>query len=92
MRRSVKGMGWLDDSDQAAVDLALRYASMIEDRAKHGTDEQASKALGWLGPHLLNTLKSLGGTPGDRRALGAESQAKGRLAELRALRSDRDAG
>lgn len=87
VRRSVKSMPWLDESDQAAVDLALRYAQMIEDRAKNGTDEQASKALGWLGPHLLNTLKSIGGTPAERRALGAESQAKGRLAEIRALRA-----
>ena len=92
VRRSVKNMHWLEESDRAAVDLALRYAQTIEDRAKNGTDEQASKALGWLGPHLLNTIKAIGGTPAERRAIGAETQAKGRLAELRALRGGRDAG
>ena len=87
VRRSVQKMTWLDESDNAAVDLAIRYATAIEHIAKTGSDAEAQKALGWLGPHLLNTLKSLGGTPGERRALGAESEAKGRLAEIRALRA-----
>ena len=87
LRKSVRNMTWLEDSDQAAVDLALRYATAIEDAAENGTRDQAQKALGWLGPHLLNTIKSVGGTPAERRAIGVESQAKGRLAEIRALRS-----
>ena len=87
VRRSVRNMAWLDGSDTAAVDLALRYATAIEDAAANGTKAEAQKALGWLGPHLLHTLKSLGGTPAERKALGAESEAKGRLAEIRALRS-----
>ena len=87
VRRSVKSMTWLDESDKAAVDLALRYATAIEDAAANGTEAEAQKALGWLGPHLLNTLKALGGTPAERRALNVERQAKSRLAEIRALRS-----
>jgi len=87
VRSSTRNMTWLAESDRAAVDLAIRYAEAIEERAANGTDDQAQKALGWLGPHLLNTLKSIGGTPADRAALGVEAEAKGRLAEIRALRS-----
>ena len=86
VRSSTRNMTWLAESDRAAVDLAIRYARRSR-RAANGTDDQAQKALGWLGPHLLNTLKSIGGTPADRAALGVEAEAKGRLAEIRALRS-----
>jgi len=34
----------------------------------------------------LNTMRALGGTPADRKALAVESDVKGRLGELRALR------
>jgi hypothetical protein len=81
-------MHWLDDSDRAMVDLAIRYAQRIEEAATEGGD-QSFKMVGWLGPHLANTLKSLGGAPAERKALGVEKAVKGRLAELRAARSDR---
>ena len=87
VRRAVKSMSWLEDSDAAAVDLALKQAQAIENAAKFGDDEMALRVVARVGPHLLETLKALGGTPADRRALGVESQAKGRLAEIRALRS-----
>ena len=86
VRSAVKGMAWLTDSDRAAVDLALHYAAEIESAAESGDEAHRAKVLGWHGPHLLNTLKALGGTPGDRKALGAETEVKGRLGELRALR------
>jgi hypothetical protein len=45
-----------------------------------------TKAVGWLGPHLANALKALGGTPAERKALGVEEAVRGRLAQLRAAR------
>ena len=80
-------MTWLTPADQATVDLALRYAHQIEDAAKSGDEQLASKMLGWCGPHLHNTLKSLGGSPGERKSPDLAAPVKGRLAELRAARS-----
>lgn len=82
---AVRSMHWLSDSDQAMVDLAIRYAERIEQAAVEGGD-QSFKMVGWLGPHLANTLKSLGGAPAERKALGVDKAVKGRLAELRAAR------
>ena len=87
VRRAIKSMHWLEDSDRAAVDLCIRYAKAIESAAESGDDAEAAKLLAWMGPHMLNALKSLGGTPAERKALGLERQAKSRLAEIRALRS-----
>lgn len=78
VRKAVKSMHWLADSDQATVDLAIRLARAIED---------GDKLDARLGSQLLEALKELGGTPAARKALGAERQAKSRLAEIRALRS-----
>lgn len=86
VKRSVKAMHWLTDTDKAAVDLAVRYAVVIEDVADAG-DDATARVLSQLGPQLLAALKSLGGTPADRKAIGAEPQIKSRLAEIRALRS-----
>lgn len=45
-----------------------------------------TKAVGWLGPHLQNTLKALGGAPIERLQLAPPSTRPGRLAELREQR------
>lgn len=64
------------DSDGGTVELAKQYARRI-DRALEIADrdpgnlraaELATKAL-YLGPHLLNTLKALGGTPEEYQKL-----------------------
>jgi hypothetical protein len=39
-----------------------------------------------LGPNMLATLKALGGTPAERKALGVEIESVDALAELRARR------
>ncbi len=75
---AVGQMPWLQESDRATVDLALEYAGAIDDA------EDKGKAL-FLGPHLLNALRALGGAPADRKALGVEEEAKGKLAHLRAV-------
>lgn len=74
---AVADMDWLADSDGAAVALARAQAAAIEDA------EDRAKAVGWIGPQLLATLRALGGTPGDRKALGVEAKVKGKLAQLR---------
>ena len=85
---AVHAMHWLEDSDQALVGLAIRYAERIEEAAAEG-GQTSYKMVGWLGPHLTHTLKSLGGAPAERKALGVEKAVKGRLAELRAARDER---
>lgn len=85
VQTAVCRMHWLADTDQAAVDLALTYAARIDEALEYGEGQEVTKAL-YLGPHLLNTLRALGGTPGDRKALAVEADVKGRLGELRALR------
>ena len=76
---AVKAMTWLQASDQALVALAREYASTID-------DAEDVKTVGWVGPHLANVLRSLGGAPAERRSLGIEEPVRGKLAELRAAR------
>jgi len=85
VQTAVDRMYWLAPTDQVAVDLALTYAARIDEALEFGEGQEVTKAL-YLGPHLLNTMRALGGTPGDRKALAVESDVKGRLGELRALR------
>ncbi len=59
---AVDDMTWLKPSDRAAVDLAFTYAAQIDAVLETGDAQQIVKAL-YLGPHLLNTLRALGGTP-----------------------------
>lgn len=77
---AVEAMTWLTPSDRGMASLALEYARRID----AAEDE---KSVGWLGPHLANALRALGGTPAERKALGIEEQVRGKLAELRAERS-----
>lgn len=84
---AVGQMSWLKGSDQAAVDLALTYAGRIDEALDTGEGQEVTKAL-YLGPHLLNTLRALGGTPAERQALGVEEAVGGKLASVRDLRGN----
>lgn len=86
VEEAVAAMYWLGPADAATVELARSYAARVDAALGSGDVEAAAKAL-FLGPHLLNALRALGGTPADRRALGVEEVTGGKLAELRALRS-----
>lgn len=67
--RSVAARGGdVDASDQAAVDLAMRYAAQIDAGVEAG-GQAATKAL-YLGPHLLKALDALGCTPAGRGVVG----------------------
>ena len=85
VRAAVAQMSWLRPSDGAAVDLAVTYAAAI-DAALAGGGQDGTKAL-FLGPHLLVVLRSLGGTPAERKALAVEEAVGGKLAKLRAIHS-----
>lgn len=87
-RKAISKMGWLTDSDHAAVELAVNYAAAIE-RAREEMDVGAfTKLVGWMGPNLLASLKALGGTPAERRAIvGNVAPVNGRLANLRGERA-----
>ena len=79
-------MTWLHPSDRAAVDLAVAYARRIDLALAEGDGPEVTKAL-YLGPHLLNTLRALGGAPAERRNFQVEEVVGGKLAQLRALGS-----
>lgn len=83
VRKTVSNMHWLTPADQAAVDLALRYAHQIEEAEFATSDHERTKMLGWLGPNLLATLKALGGTPAERKALDIQIKAVDELSKLR---------
>ena len=83
---SLSSATWLSPADEAIKSLAFSYAAQIDEAVADGDDAHMAKVLGWHGPHLLNTLRALGCTPSDRKALAVESDVKGRLGELRALR------
>ena len=84
VKAAVALMGWLKPTDGAAVDLALTYAARIDEALTFGEGQEVTKAL-YLGPHLLNTLRALGGTPGERKAMNVEEALGGKLAQLRSL-------
>jgi hypothetical protein len=81
---AVRGMSWLEDTDQAGVELALTYARQIDRAVAEGEGVEVTKAL-YLGPHLLNALRALGGTPLERKEIGEPEDVGGKLAKLRAV-------
>lgn len=85
---SVSAMPWLTEADQAAIALASQYAEAIDTAAESDDANTLTKAL-YLGPHLLNTLSALGGTPSGRKALELREETRGKLAEVRDLRDRR---
>jgi hypothetical protein len=85
IRATTDAMSWLTPADQAAVDLAYSYAATIDQALESGDAVAVTKAL-YLGPHLLNTLAALGGTPAGRKALELKEDARGKLAGVRDIR------
>lgn len=93
---AVGRMRWLEPSDGAAVELARTYARRIdvgmsefEDGLISSTD--LNKVL-YLGPHILNTLRALGGTPKERKELlEGVGTPGGMMDELKAKRKQKSA-
>ena len=88
---AVAAMPWITESDQVGVELALTYARQIDGAIEFAEGQEVTKAL-YLGPHLLNTMRALGGAPAERKALAGEVEIKGKLAAMRVLPGGRDAG
>lgn len=82
LRATVAAASWLTSTDQTAIDLALTYARRIDAALATGEGQEVTKAL-YLGPHLLNTLRELGLTPGARKDLDIEGEVSGKLGDLR---------
>jgi hypothetical protein len=82
--KAIEAMTWLVPTDMAAADLAMTYAARIDEALATGEGQEITKAL-YLGPHLLNTLRALGGAPAERKALGLEEVVGGKLAQLRSV-------
>lgn len=81
--KAIDSMKWLTEADEGLVALALQYARRIDNALKIAdqsdpkdsvAQQGATKAL-YLGPHLVNALKALGGSPGDRFELEAKRKA-----------------
>ncbi|AKC03029.1 hypothetical protein BH790_gp04 [Gordonia phage Gsput1] len=91
---AIEAMDWLKPADAASKALARAYADQIDavidgsHICKHcgeetsQSPEQITKAL-YLGPHLLNALRALGGTPEGRSGLDVTEQVKGALSGIR---------
>ena len=79
---TVAAASWLKPTDQTAIDLAFTYARRIDSAIATGEGQEVTKAL-YLGPHLLNTLRELGLTPGARKDLDIEGEVSGKLSDLR---------
>ena len=77
-----------EDKDRGLIALAERYAHMIEEVAKTGGREAVS--VMYLGPHLFNMLKELGGTPMQRAGVPKPGEKK--KSRLEVLRGGREAG
>jgi hypothetical protein len=85
VQQAIDAMHWLRASDTGMIVLAVKYAEQI-DMANEAGD---TRAVGYLGQQLHGVLRSLGGSPAERKALNIEVKADGKLAELRAARSNR---
>ena len=83
VRKAVAEMRWVEPSDQAAFELACRYARWIEMAAALNMGRAAEQ----IGPRLEAVLVELGATPMARlKITGGARPVSGRLAELRQAR------
>lgn len=85
-----KDMAWLTIADQAAVELARVYARRIDAATLSEDGQEVTKAL-YLGPHLLNTLRALGGTPDERMKMLASQEKPKEVDPVDDLRNRRRA-
>lgn len=80
----------LEESDQGLKALAVRYADRIDAGLAAG-GKDGIKVM-YLGPHLFNVLRELGGSPAQRKTgaapAGKEKPKKSKLQLLRAERSE----
>src|SRR6266702_3873661 len=81
VRACCSDMNWLRPSDNAAVELAIKYAKWLDGVPK------ADYVAKDIGQRLEKILIELGGTPATRlKMFGDAAAPNGRLAELRKAR------
>lgn len=91
---ALKAATWLSDKDAAAVELARKYAALVDAALAGGEMDAINRAHAVAGPNLQKTLSSLGLTPEARGELGVKDE-KGPvnpLDELKAKRRQKVAG
>lgn len=80
----------LTGADEAAKDLAIRYARVIDESWATGDAKIRAWAMRWIAPLLKDVLNDLGGTPAARASMSkgkpAAPDKPGGLAQLRAAR------
>lgn len=83
--RSVAAMSWLEASDDGLVALGRTYAEQIDQVLQaDDVDAQTKTKTLYLGPHLVNALRELGGSPGTRKEITqGEGAVGGKLAQFR---------
>lgn len=69
VQQALEAMEDLEESDGGLQALALRYADRIDAGLKAGGKD--SIKVMYLGPHLFNVLRELGGSPAARKAATA---------------------
>lgn len=73
VRQTLRDTPWVEGTDQATVELAATYARRIDQATAEFESGEISSSdytkVLYLGPHLLNTLKALGGSPEERQKL-----------------------
>lgn len=75
---AIGAASWLGDADVAGVELARKYAQLIDDSVDSGEWADQAKAFAVAGPNLQKTLTSLGLNPEARKELDAQ----GKVAEV----------
>jgi len=88
VREAIKAMPQITAQDKGLVALAERYAHIISEVSKNGGREAVS--VMYLGPHLFNMLRELGGTPMQRAGAGKPGEKPKSRLEL--LRGGRETG
>ena len=92
--RSVDAVpGGVADVDLALIEGGRAVASQIDFSVRHGTAQEATKAL-YLLPHLMNVLRELGATPASRGEVqqAAAGGGSGGESELDRWRRERLSG
>lgn len=88
VREAISKMN-IEAQDKGLVALAERYAHMISEVSKNGGREAVS--VMYLGPHLFNMLRELGGTPMQRAGTSGKPGEK-KKSRLELLRGGRETG
>jgi hypothetical protein len=98
---AIAKMSWLTEADQGLVATARTYADQIDaslalqegvkcahcgETTQTANQAEITKAVYMLAPNLQNTLKALGGSPHDRKALDIKGGKRGRLQGIREKR------